>query len=338
MIKDDESKKQKNDENDSRKGSSGNLKKSFKSCKTNINLNKNSFKKDGSSNSIINMLNPLNNSKKSSFISNMTAAYKTVEEILTNKMEFFENLILSKYSFKSFFLMLFREFPNEKKIKYIKNEECLKKPLLLTEKNITKTIYVLRVIISLFEKQNNGGFDTLFMSKIELIEYSYNLFIGLFKDMLNNYLKIEEDKKKKIKPMINSIFAEKGNYYIAHKFYKIMIDIVCNFNFNGCSENNQNYHEIIKDNLDKFMIKIQNDINEFINNTLFELIDPFYFKLLSELFFENNTINEYVINLVIMIIEKIIPKMNKESKNRIIEINCKNLLIYIHKMNYSLKK
>ena len=338
MIKDDESKKQKNDENDSRKGSSGNLKKSFKSCKTNINLNKNSFKKDGSSNSIINMLNPLNNSKKSSFISNMTAAYKTVEEILTNKMEFFENLILSKYSFKSFFLMLFREFPNEKKIKYIKNEECLKKPLLLTEKNITKTIYVLRVIISLFEKQNNGGFDTLFMSKIELIEYSYNLFIGLFKDMLNNYLKIEEDKKKKIKPMINSIFAEKGNYYIAHKFYKIMIDIVCNFNFNGCSENNQNYHEIIKDNLDKFMIKIQNDINEFINNTLFELIDPFYFKLLSELFFENNTINEYVINLVIMIIEKIIPKMNKESKNRIIEINCKNLLILLYKMLFFVNK
>ena len=342
-IKEDESKNLKNDENGSRKGSSGNLKKSFNSCKTATMINlkrtkQNSFKKEGSSNNIINLLNPKSNSKKSSFISNNNVADNTVEGILTSKMEFFEKIILSQYTFKSFYLMLFRDLPNGKKVKYIKKEESIKNPLLLTEKFFGKTIYIFRVIISLFEKENNDGFDTLFLSKLELIKYSYNLFIGLFKNMLNNYLKSEPDKKKKIKPMINSIFAEKGNYYSAHRFYKTMIDIVCNFNYNGCRENKQNYYDIIKDNLDKFMIVIQNDINELINSTLFELIDPFYFKLLSELFFENDNINEYIINIVIILIEKIIPKMDKENKNRIIEINCKNILILLYKMIFFINK
>ena len=128
-------------------------------------------------------------------------------------MDFFEKIILSQYTFKSFYLMLFRDLQNDKKIKIIKNDKNIKKTYLLTEKHFPKTRYILKLIISLFKKQNNDGFDTLFMSKIELIEYSYNIFINLLKNMLDHYLKSEEEIKKKIKPMINNIFVDKKSYY-----------------------------------------------------------------------------------------------------------------------------
>ena len=69
-----------------------------------------------------------------------------------------------------------------------------------------------------------------------------------------------------------------------------------------------------------------------MNNSLFELIDPFYFKLLAEIYFQNDKNNEYIIGIVIKMIEKIITKMRKENKNRIIELNCKNILILLYKI------
>ena len=343
LIKDEELKKSKNDEKDSKKSSSGNLKKSFNSCQTTIVSNRNqskrnSIRRDGSSSNLINLLNPMS-SRQGSFISNKSNYNKnnTIEGKLTNKMDFFDNIILSQYTFKSYYVMLFRELPNDKKIKIIKDDKYLKKTLLLSHKNFSKSRFVLRIIISLFEKQNRDGYDTLFMSKIQLIEYCYNVFIGLLKNMLDNYLKSDAVKKKELKPMINSIFVDKNNYYNVHMFYKIMIDNnICNFNFTGCSNYNQNF-DLIKDYLDKLLIQVQNDIIEFINNTLFELIDPFYFKLLIEIYFENDINNEFIINTVIMMMEKILTRIEKD-KNRIIEINCKNILILLYKMFFFVKK
>ena len=348
-IKDGESKDQNFGDNESKKGSFGNLKKSFKSCKTIIITNrnsnktkKNSIRREGSSNNLINMLNP-NLSKQGSFISNTNNnnINNTIEGILTCKLDFFKKIILSQYTFKSFYLMLFRDLPNDKKIKILKNDKNIKKTYLLTEKNFPKTRYLLRLIIYLFEKQNDDGVDTLFMSKIELIKYSYNTFINLIKNMLDHYLKSEEEIKKKIKPMINNILVDKQNYCIVHKFYNIMLNnIIENFNFSGCSNNNNNlnYFDLIKEHLDKLLIQIQDDITEFINITLFELIDPFYFKLLTELYFENDKYDEYIVNTVIFIIDKIVSKMNKEKNKKIIEINCKNILILLYKMLFYIKK
>ena len=54
----------------------------------------NSFKKDGSSNNLINIFNPLDNSRQSKFISNFTNVEKiTIEGKLTHKMEFFDKMI-----------------------------------------------------------------------------------------------------------------------------------------------------------------------------------------------------------------------------------------------------
>ena len=340
LIKDQEAKNLKNNDKDSNKGSSGGLKRSFHSyqftSKTNISRassKKGSLIKDGSSNNLLS----LNQSQRSSFISNNVTNNNTIEGILTRKMEFFQRIILTQYTFKSFYLMLFREIPNDKKIKFIKDDKNIKSPFLLSEKNFPKTRYLLRVIISLFEKQNSDGYDTLFMSKIQMIEYYYNTFINLLKNVLDNYLKSEGEKKKKLKPMINNIFVDKKNYYNVHRFYRIMIDNnICNFNFIGCTENKQNF-DLIKDYLDKLLIQVQHDIIEFINNTLFELIDPFYFNLLIEIYYENDMNNEFIINTVIIIMEKIITKMDK-NKNRIIEINSKNILILLYKMIFYIHK
>ena len=353
-IKEEEAKKQmsgeKNDENDSKKGSNGNLKNSFNSASIitrsnlkNSKIKKNSFKKDVSSNNLINMLNPLNNSKQSSFISNFTNVEKiTIEGILTSKMEFFDRMILSQYTFKSIFLMLFREIPNDKKLKIIKDDKNIVNKFLMSEKHFPKTRYLLRIIILLFEKQNQFGYDTLFMSKIQLIEYSYDKFSDLLKNMLENYIDSDAEKKKKLKPIINSIFVDKGTYYDIFRLYDIMIEnIVCNFNFNGCFNNKQNF-DIIKDQLDKLLIQIQNDIENFMEDTLFELIDPFYFKLLFEIY-----INDYIkesegnkkSDLVLEIISNIITKFdtfgnedfNKSKKiNKVYEFNNKNSILLIY--------
>ena len=339
VIKEEESKKQdKNDENDSKKGSSGNLKNSFNSCKTNLGRNnsKLSLKLRNDSSNSLNSLNPLNNSRQNSFISNnFNYVNNSIEMILTSKMEFFNNIILSQYTFKSYYLMLFRdELSNDKKIKIIKDDKYLKNALIINDKNFPKTRYLLRVIILLFEKQNSDGCETVFMPKIKLIEYSYNIFIDLISNTLDNYLKSDDEKKRKLKPMINHIFEDKSNNL--YEFYKIMIDnIISNFNFSGCQNDRLNY-DLIKDSIDELLIKVQNDLKDFINKTLFELKDPFYFNLLIEIYFQNDKNNEFIINMILAIIEKIMTQMDK--KKRIVEINCKNLLILLYKMIFYIKK
>ena len=339
VIKEEESKKHdKNDENDSKKGSSGNLKNSFNSCKTNPGRNNSKLTlklRNDSSNNLINSLNPLNTSRQSSFISNNNYVNNSIEMVLTSKMEFFNNIILSQYTFKSYYLMLFRdELSNDKKIKIIKDDKYLKNALIINDKNFPKTRYLLRVIILLFEKQNSEGCETVFMPKIKLIEYSYNVFIDLMKNTLDNYLKSNEERKKKLKPMINHIFGDKS--YNLYGFYKIMIDdIISNFKFNGCQNIILN-NDLIKNSIDQLLIKVQDDLKDFINKTLFELKDPFYFNLLIEVYFQNDKNNEFIINIILSIIEKIITQM--DNKNKIVEINCKNILILLYKMFFYIKK
>ena len=66
------------------------------------------------------MLNQNPSSRQNSMISNYNIANNTVEEILTRQMEFFEDFTLSPYTFRSLFLMLFYEYPNDKKSNLLK--------------------------------------------------------------------------------------------------------------------------------------------------------------------------------------------------------------------------
>ena len=113
---------------------------------------------------------------------------------------------------------------------------------------------------------NSEGCDTVFMTKIKLIEYNYNIFIEIIKNTLENYLKADDEKKRKLKPLINNIFTDRGKIANLYGFYKIIIEnIITNFNFIGCSNYNCNY-DLIKDFIDNtLLIKVQNDIIEFIS-------------------------------------------------------------------------
>ena len=334
-----ESKKQKDEdnfqeENENKKGSSGNLKTSFNSCKASLrsSLRDNnwpSFKKNDSS-----ILNNLNNSPQNSFISTSFAPL-SIEGILTSKMKFFDQIILSPYTFKSLFFMLLRDLSNNIKIKIIKNDKNIHNKFLMSEKHFSKTRFLMGVIISLFEKLNSNGFNTIFMNKVEIIDYCYNFFIGLLKNILDNYLETNTDKRKNLKPMINNIFVDKGNYYSINRLYLIMNDII--FNFNISCKNKEN-HDLFKKHLDRLLIIIQNDITEFINKTLYDLVDLFYFKFIREIYVENDKNNKYVINSIILMIEKINKKLDEKKIDRIIEINCKNILILLYKIIFFINK
>ena len=88
----------------------------------------------------------------------------------------------------------------------------------MKDKNFKCTRFLIGIIISLFEKLNYNGYDTFFISKIEIIVYCYNFFIDFLKNILNNYLDKKEGKRIVTKPMINSIFVDKRNNYNVHRF------------------------------------------------------------------------------------------------------------------------
>ena len=330
-IIEEESKKQKNDDNfqdeyDNKIGSSSGLKNSYNSCKSTIRPNLNNSKR--SSFMKTESLGNLGNSSHSSFSNNLPL---TIEGILTRKMNFFDKIVLSPYTFKSLYFMLFRDLSNDIKIKIIKSDKNKKKRFLMTDKHFSKTRYLLGVVISLFEKINSNCIDTVFMSKVDLLEYCYDIFIDLLKNMLDNFLESNNLRRKNIKPMINIIFCDKGNNYNAHRFYIIMMENISNFNYSGCSKNKESI-DLIKKQLDKLLIKVQNDITEIIDKSLCESVDFFYFKFLREIYTQNELNNNYVINTTVRIMEKMTKRLEENDINRIIEINCKNILILLYKI------
>ena len=336
-LLEEELKKQKNDDYmqddyDNKKGSSGNLKASFNSCKSRPNLKRSSLRIADFNGSI---KNALNGSHQSSFISG-NYSLLTIEGILINKMEFFDKIILTTYTFKSIFFMLIRDLSNEKKIKIIKNDKKIGKKFLLNEKHFSKTRFIISVIISLFEKFQSNGYDTLFMDKIEFIEYCYNfLFDNLILNLLDNYLECNPVKRKNIKPMINSIFVYKGNKYNINRLYQIMNDTI--FYLLGYYKEKENY-DLNKEHLDKLLIKIQNDITMIIIKSLYELVDLFYFKFIREIYVQNEKNNKFVFQTIILIIQKLVKKIDDKNINRIIEVNCKNVLILLYKIIFFINK
>ena len=272
-------------------------------------------------NLLLNLLNQNSSSRQNSMISNYNIANNTAEEILTRQMEFFEDFTLSPYTFRSLFLMLFYEYPNDKKIKFVKNKKEQNMNFCLEGKRFKKKRYLLKVILKVLEKLNSDEIDSFFMNKLQLIEYSYKIFFEVFKNSLKIYLK-NDNKTEEDKSMIKSLFIYQKNTCYMDKFYKIILADISS----------------IKDNKQELLIKIQNDMKEFINGSLFNLEEQFYFKTLREIFFENNNLEEYAFNLEIFLMEIISEKLSKNEKNKIIEINCKNTLILLYKTIFFFNK
>ena len=272
-------------------------------------------------NLVLNLMNQNSSSRQNSFISNYNFANSTVEEILTRQMEFFEEFTLSPFTFRSLFLMLFYEYPNDKKIKFIKNKKEQNMNFCLEGKRFKKKRYLLKVVLKVLEKLNSDDLDSFFMNKLQLIEYSYNIFFELLMNSLNSYLK-NSDKNEEDKSMIKSLFIYQKNTCYMDKFYKIVLANISS----------------IKDNKQELLTKIQNDMKKFINESFFNLEEQFYFKTLREIFFENNNMEEFAFNLEIFLMQIINEKLSKNEKNKIIELNCKNTLILLYKTIFFVNK
>ena len=275
-------------------------------------------------NSSKNLLLKTTSSNNASFISNFNIANNTIEEILTRQMEFFENFLLSQYSFRSLFLMLFRNYPNSKKIKFIKGKKENEHELdfILSINDFSKIRYLLKVILLLLERLNSDDIDTCFMNKKQLIEYTFTIISDLLKKNLENYLKKDKISRKKEKSKIKSLFINKKSNCYADRFYKIIIANI--------SSINEDYNELL--------IKLENSMKEIIKDSIFDLKDPYYFDSLREIFFEQRDMNELVFNLEIFMMEIVGQKISKNEKNYIVEINCKNILILLFKTIFYVNK
>ena len=266
----------------------------------------------------------------------------SIDSILVNKLEFFHLFTLSPYTFNSFFMSLFRNMKNKEKLKYIKNFNAKKENLYLSEKDFIKiTRFYSRIIIQLIQRVGEEEYDTYFMGKYDFFEYVYDKYNDILLNMLDFYEK-KKNLKKESKAIVNNLFCSKEN---AFYFYISIFDnlkkektISKGIYVSGSILTKKTDNNIP---LDKFSEKVKKNLYDIIDRTLFKYIDPFYFKLLFEIYIKDNDIdnNKFVIETIEYIIGKFYNYEKDESNdlkhiNKIIEFNNKNLILLIYKITF----
>ena len=234
------------------------------------------------------------------------------------------------------------------KLKYIKNQSNIIDKLLLSKKNYSEISYFIPIVLQLINRIGEEDFDTIFMNKIELLELAYDKFNILLFDMLDYF----KEKKEEVKHIIKSLFCKKDfgtTFYLntldCLKRQKDMTGMIYVFNNKYISND-----KIDKNNsniIDTFFAKIKNNIHEIIDRTIFELTDPFYFKLLFEIYikdYRDDKNCDFVLNTIQYIIDKFNKMENENSsfdKNYIkekIELCHKNILLLIYKITFFIYK
>ena len=304
------------------------LTKEEKSSKQNINLNIGSVGTGGIFKSIstYNLIAPRKNSSNSldNFYLNTSQNSSTrlldinpLESILIKKFDFFYEFTLSPYTFNSFFLLIFRNLSTSTKLKYIKNQSNIIDKLLLSKKNYSEISYFIPIVLQLINRIGEEDLDTIFMNKIKLLEFAYDKFNILLFDMLDYF----KEKKEEVKHIIKSLFCKKDfgtTFYLntldCLKRQKDMTGMIYVFNNKYISND-----KIDKNNsniIDTFFAKIKNNIHEIIDRTIFELTDPFYFKLLFEIYikdYRDDKNCDFVLNTIQYIIDKFNKMENENS-------------------------
>ena len=82
------------------------------------------------------------------------------------------NLHYLQYTFN----LLFRHLSTETKLKYIKNINNIFDKLFLSRKEYQDISNFIYIIIQLIERVGEEDFDTIFMNKIEFLEYIFDRF------------------------------------------------------------------------------------------------------------------------------------------------------------------
>ena len=265
--------------------------------------------------------------------------------LLIKNFEFFNDFILSPFSFLSFFLLLFRtQINNKQKLNLIKNYNSIKiDDLILNEKEFNKSKNYIDLILLLLErtvKQDNN----IFMDKFKLFEFGYDLYNGILINTLKYFLKNNSPLKEEI---LNYLFSYKNNcfYEIVFNSLNYLHNLKRNISINGNEIINRKL-ENKKEILENLFEKIKNNFIDIINKTIFDIIDPFYFTFLNKLFLTDNKNIDFVIDIISYMINKLIPSRDNEKGNKeekfnkliIVELNNKNLLLLIYKIIFYLPR
>ena len=325
-----------------------------------IESKKNSFiinNEKNLSNSIIEGVRENKRFRSSNSINNRYDFNKKEQDIIyiiTKNFEFFNNIILSPYLFLSFYLLLFKQKINNKKIlKMIKHYNSSRNNDLILNSNDFQIIkYYIDLISLLIEKIGNCEKDCqiLLMKKDEFFEFCFDIYNGMQINALNYYIKNDSPKKKEL---LNYLFKYKCNC-----FYEMVFNIASYFlywNNNIFIDGNEiirpKQNEEKSTFIESFLKKIKDNLNNIISKTIYEIKDPFYFVFLNKIFLNDNKNIDFVLETISFIMDKYISfddknlnnnkEINEEEKfNKLmtIELNNKNLLLLIYKIFFYIPK
>ena len=265
-------------------------------------------------------------------------------------LNIFNSIDISPFTFRSIFLHNFPNMPNFKKIKYIKNISDTSQLIFSEGKFLPESQEFTKNLIELIEKVGSEGFNTFFMSKYLFLEYMYEIFNNtinnLFKYLTYNRQSTPNINNNIILPLKNEL-----NYTdeLILKFYIVILNCIERNlseikkidNIGNCT--NEKNIEIIK-HLGEFKNVITQKIFYLIDLTVFTFKDPFYFKLLFEIYTaDENDIqcfhdNDFVLNIIKYIIGKMNIYDTSKNMNLAFELNNKNLLILMYKMIFFINK
>jgi hypothetical protein len=238
--------------------------------------------------------------------------------------------------------------PVETQLKYIKNVSKVFDKLYFSKKNYKEIQYFIPIILHIIERVGDEDSDNCFMNKLELLEYVYDRFNGLLLDMLELY----NEKRDEVKQLIKHLFVKKNyvtifylNIFDCLKKQKDMAGIVCEIDNVASS-----FDKSDKDNnekIDNLFEKFTQKLYIIIDKTFYELIDPFYLKLLFDIYikdYNDEKHRDFVLKTIKYIIDKFeeYEKNNsfsaKKNVNEKFEINNKSLLILIYKIVFYITK
>ena len=271
--------------------------------------------------------------------------------------EFFSEFTISPYTFNSFFLIIFRNWPSREKIKFIKaiNKEKINKFKLVIEKmkkvKDKDKLDLIKIIIQMIQRVGEEENNTFFMDKLDFFEYAYDQFNKFIFDMIEILDKTTEENKDEITSIAKALFC-KHDYFI--NFYFALFDCLKTQRkrlgevsvVGGRMQKTDESDKENKKKLDNIFKKIENDMKEIINKTLYNFVDVFYFRLLFSIYrndYPNNEFYDFIFRIIQHIIEKLeeyeennpflIKKEIPDDKTHIkVGINNKNMLLLIYQI------
>ena len=315
----------------------------FKSSSTSnlSNLGRSSLKQDFYLNSNKNSYDKIYNSKEANMAINF---------------EFFNDFVVSPYTFNSIFLIIMRNWASRDKLKFIQalDKDKIDKFKLIIDKtkNIKDVLDLIPIILNLIQRIGEEEDDTIFMNRVDFLKFAYDKFIKFIFDMLDYTEQTPEESKKVIQPVMNNLLSKydyiKNFFFDMINCYKAQKNKLNNVVIVGSKIlETSNSDEKNGQKLENMLKQIEDDMKKIVDKTIYEYVDIFYFRLFFSLYRNDygNEIYEFIFKIMEYIIEKfdeyeekhpfILIQENIEDIYYIkVGLNNKNLLLLIYQMTF----